>query len=119
MENLINKIKDEVKAALIEYIEDNCDAIDQEKLTDDMINETSFNNDLPSWYESPAEMMKENDNTMYRETMNNYIDGLLRDNQYILINDELYNSHDVENAQFDFYSELSDELECFINDIEF
>lgn len=118
MENLINKIKDELKSALIDYIENNVDAVDQEELTDNMLNETTFNEDLPSWYDSPAKMMKNNDPIMYNETKANSIDSLSQENWYIMINDELYKTDDIEDARFDFHSELSDELDAFINDIE-
>lgn len=63
-------------------------------------------------------MMKKNDEIMYNETKANYIDSLSKDSGYIMIIDDLYKTDDIEDARFDFHSELSEELDSLINDIE-
>ena len=112
----MKEIKDQVKDLFVEFIEDNCDPIDTYESYDSMLDDCTDTSNLPSYYDSPSEMMKKNDPIMYRCGYNDYLDS--RWDEWVEINGEYYDNEDIEDARFDFHSELSDMLEGLVTGIK-
>jgi hypothetical protein len=97
-----------MKTKLIEYIEENCTAVDTEKLYDEMLDESySFDSVGGSFkYLSPSTVLKEMCPTDYRCGKVDYLDSL----GTVEIGDGEYMKDDVSDACDGYASSLDDEL---------
>ena len=120
MKNFLNKNSEEIKELLIDMIEIELDYIDKEEMYDNMINGTTDTSNLPDWLQGldAAEYLQNNDPVTYRCGLVDYIDSISRDNEYTMINDELYNTSEMEDLKQEFLNIFYNEMDSFLSDID-
>jgi hypothetical protein len=113
-------MKNPIIEKLIEHIESECSAIDQEKMYDDMLDECYSFEKVGGPFESmlPSQVLLEVDPTAYRVGMADYF-GTSDD--YFEVGNNLYDKDEVEKARDSFVEDLESseaDLESEIEDLE-
>jgi hypothetical protein len=102
---------------LIEHVQSECSAIDQEKLFDAMLNDSYSFEMVGGPFESmlPSEVLKEVDPTAYRVGIADYFGA---SDDYFEIENELYDRADVERAKDSFVEDLESSATDLEKEIE-
>jgi hypothetical protein len=108
-----------IEHQLLEFIAAECNAVNVDRLYDDMIDDCySFKSvGGPFEYMQASRVLSEMDPTAYRCGKNDWLDGA----RYIGIGDDFFEEKDVENAKEEFANELEvreSELETEIEEME-
>lgn len=107
----------ETTTKLIEHVTSECSRIDQERIFDDMLDESYSFEKVGGPFEnmSPSRVLKEVDPTAYRCGMNDYFGT---DDTYVEIEGELYEQREVEKARDEFVDQLDSQIADLEKEIE-
>ena len=102
---------------MLDHITSECNAVDVEKMYDEMLDECSDSCAMCKQF-GASRILKEMDPTAYRCGLVDYTDSLCRDGRdsLIEIGDSYYKSRDVDNEKEAFISDLNTELSELEND---